>query len=158
MFILTAVVAVACGGLFAPWDWLQLLALFYLGIAVPMAMVVALIYTRGYARTFWIGAVFPAGTFLVAAVEEGDPFRILGPLMADVAALNDSDMQRFVLGVHVLVAGIMILLAGLTAMGVRWMVESPRQMRKPRVPIGQPPLLPEFIVPTASEESQSDAG
>jgi hypothetical protein len=162
MFILTTVVAIVCGGMFAPWDWLQYLTLFFLGVTIPMTIVVALIYSRGYARTFWIGAIFPAGVILLFDVIEGSPLALFTRSVSGGAysggTYNDPFLVRLMIGVSIFAAIVMILLSGLIAVGVRWMVESSRQERKPLAPAGRSPLLPEFIEPTASEESQSDAG
>ena len=158
MFIVTTIVAVLCSGLFSPWEWVRNLTLLYLFVTVPMVAVVGIIYSRGYARTFWIGAVFPAAVFILCAVSDSDPSKMFKSIVPDFGDPNDPDVTRFQLGLSILIALLVVVFHGLTAMGVRWMVESSTRTRKPRAPVGEPPLLAEFIMPTPSEESKHDAG
>jgi hypothetical protein len=127
MFVVTVVVALLCSGVFSPWEWLQSLTQFYLAVGIPMSTVVALIYSRGYARTFWIGAVFPASVFLLATLSDNEPFKVLKNITPDLGGSDDPDLTRFVLGLSILIALAIVMLTGLTAVCVRWMVESPQR-------------------------------
>jgi hypothetical protein len=79
-------------------------------------------------------------------------------LIPELAGLDDPDMQRVVLGVHLLVAGTMILLAGLIAMGVRWMVESPQRTRAALAVTEPPHETHDFAGSKPTQESECDAG
>jgi hypothetical protein len=125
---LTTVVAVVCSGLFAPAVWMVALTLLVLGMLGPMALTVALIYGRGYLRTFCIGALFPAAPILLLDLYYG---------MMVVAGLCDGGFHQFTadgdansaetrmtMAVAVVVIVGIVVLAGLLAMGVRWVVQS----------------------------------
>ncbi|MHC4179554.1 MAG: hypothetical protein ACYSWU_18740 [Planctomycetota bacterium] len=122
MFIVMTVLAVALSGIFAGPEWFSVLTGMFLGLTAPMVLTVALIYGRGYVRTFCIGALFPASLGLLAIIPGlSYPFygmRGPGP--------SGSETGLYV-GIFVLVAGIVIIVLGLVAMGVRWMVEAPHQ-------------------------------
>lgn len=65
MFVLTTLVAAACSLLFAMPDWTAFPLMVLAGLVIPPALVTAIIYGRGYPRTFAIGALFPTGPFLL---------------------------------------------------------------------------------------------
>jgi hypothetical protein len=127
MFVVTTMVAVVCGGLFAPWEWLQDFTAYYLGITVPMAVIVALIYSRGYLRTFWIGAAFPTGLLFLYLATETDLPKSFKALTLDVVEYNDPYLTNLTRGLAILVATLVVVTTGLIAMGVRWVVESPQR-------------------------------
>ena len=66
MFLLTAVVAVACSVLFVLPLIVAVPVLLLLVIAVPAVLTTKVVYGTGYQRTFCIGALFPAGVVLFA--------------------------------------------------------------------------------------------
>jgi uncharacterized protein (DUF2062 family) len=109
-----------------------------------MAVVVALIYSRGYARTFWIGALFPTGVLLLSVAVEGDPFkivRVLTPTLSELSGYGDPYLARCVLGLTILVAMTMIIVAGIVAIGVRWMVESPQRSQARQAALDAPQIV-----------------
>ena len=126
MFIVMTVLAVALSGIFAGPPWLSILTGLFLGVAAPMVLTVALIYGRGYVRTFSIGGLFPAGLSLIGLLPVlNDPFYY----MRDFADRNYPDAPVYV-GIWVLVAGVMTVARGLTAMGMRWMIEAPQRQQE----------------------------
>jgi hypothetical protein len=121
MFIVTTAVAVALGGLSTPLRGVQGATLLYLALVAPMMATIGLIYGRGYMRTFSIGAMFPAGLVLFYAFvfvmdDIGPPRRFW----------EDQAPHREIVPVVAFVLAI-IVLTGLLAMGIRWMVESPQR-------------------------------
>ncbi|MCE5268670.1 MAG: hypothetical protein LLG00_12370 [Planctomycetaceae bacterium] len=120
MFIVTTVVAIAMGGLCTPIAGVQALALLYLSLLVPALLTITLIYGRGYVRTFAIAALFPAGFALLCTMIYG---------LEDVFEADRFLAERQAAPAMVLVvasAMALIVLAGVTGMGMRWMIESPR--------------------------------
>jgi hypothetical protein len=133
LFGLTTAVAVICAGLFSPVAWVQIVTACYLAVTVPMALVIALIYGGGYLRTFAIGAMFPASLIMWGALWFAVLFIFNGSLDGPVSRLfSDSDQDRLLLGVAVSIATTLVMLGGLIAMGVRWMVESPQRPQPPQ--------------------------
>lgn len=125
MFIVTTVVAIVCAGLSWPTSSVQLMTTLYLAVTVPMVITVAMIYGRGYVRTFSIGAMFPAGLALWYAL-------VFTLFLRSPFQPNDPDTLRWTLMVWTSVATALIILGGLIAMGVRWMVESPQRPQPPQ--------------------------
>lgn len=118
LLVLTTVLAVACSALFAAPARMQVLSALFLVTCWPAILTIILIYGRGYARTFSVGALFPAGLVLVflpllflSAYSHIDAWKLLG----EVAALR------------VVIPVVMSIATGLLAMGVRWMIEASRQ-------------------------------
>jgi hypothetical protein len=120
MFIVTTAAAVACGGLSTPIMGVQAATLLYLALLAPMMLTIAIIYGRGYVRTFAIGASFPA---------------LLAVLLAFGATVDELFDSRFwqyrdrspglFLAVAVVLA--VIVATGVIAMGFRWLIESARR-------------------------------
>ena len=107
-------------GLSTPIAGVQALTLLYLSVLVPAMLTVTLIYGRGYARTFAIGALFPAGVAFFSA---------FGNSVDNL--FNSNTFLRYeepapVMVLAVAIALVLTVLAGLIAMGMRWMVESAR--------------------------------
>jgi hypothetical protein len=150
MFIVTTVVAIVCAGLSWPTPWVQLLTTLYLAITVPMAITVAMIYGRGYVRTFSIGAMFPAGLALwyafVLTMDRGFPYR----------GYNAPDMQ-WMLMLGTSAATGLIILGGLIAMGVRWMVESPQRPQPPQISCDPWQVSPDSAASDLTLKSEDDA-
>ena len=59
LIIVMTALAVVCSGLFAGPLWATVLTALLLTMLTPVAFTVAVIYGRGYLRTFSIGALFP---------------------------------------------------------------------------------------------------
>lgn len=118
MLIGTTVAAVALSGVFAGPDSLAAWTVAVLSLSVPMVLIVALIYGRGYKRTFCIGALFPASWSALV----GTLFLIDPPYYEPPYYMNSLE-PRLYLGLYMLVACFVIVAFGLLAMGVRWMVE-----------------------------------
>jgi lysylphosphatidylglycerol synthetase-like protein (DUF2156 family) len=127
MFLVTTVVAVVLGGLSVPadWEWVRYLTVFYLAVAVPIILVVMLIYGRGYVRTFAIGALFPAGAILWSAVWLGVVL-VAGNPPRDWNLPDGAEARRLMLALGTAIAATMVLLGGLIAVVVRRMVEPRR--------------------------------
>jgi hypothetical protein len=126
MFIVMTVVAVVLSGVFAGPGWFSLLTGLVLAVLAPMVLTVAIIYGRSHLRTFCIGALFPAGVVFIAVV----------PLLFDLTYFIAQRPRRIVgasgetgwfVGVSIVVAGAVIVVSGLVAVGVRWMVEAPQR-------------------------------
>ena len=66
MFVVTTALAVFCSVMYRLPERLAVTASLCLLISVPVALTVVLIHGRGYARTFSVGAMFPAATVLPA--------------------------------------------------------------------------------------------
>lgn len=126
MFIVMTVLAVALSGIFAGPPWLSMLTGLFLGVAAAMVLTIALIYGRGYVRTFSIGALFPAGLTLIGLLPV-----LTQPLyyIWDSPDRPDRDAPFYV-GISVLLAGVMIVAMGLIAMGMRWMIEAPQRQQE----------------------------
>jgi hypothetical protein len=135
MFLVTTVVAVVLGGLSVPeqWEWVRVLTMFYVAVAVPIVAVTALVYGRGYVRTFALGALFPAAAILgmmmvdlfAVAINTG------GGVTLDMAVISllpgdDPEQRRVTLMLGTGVATALILLGGLIAVVVRRMVQPRR--------------------------------
>ncbi len=125
MFIVMTVLAVALSGIFAGPPWLSMLTALLLGLTTPVVLTTVLIYGRGYLRTFCIGALFPAGLILVSS-GPGLSYPFFG--MGRFGGSPGDEIGLYV-GIFVLVASIVIVVLGLVAMGVRWMVEAPQRRR-----------------------------
>jgi hypothetical protein len=107
-----------------------LLTLFVFGLLATLASTVAVVYGRGYLRTFAIGALFPCvplflwwlyyGAMALIAVTT-DP-SVFGGGFSPGGTPDDSVPR---LGVGIYVGGMTgaILLCGLFAMLVRWLIE-----------------------------------
>jgi hypothetical protein len=144
MFIVTTAVAVTLSGLCTPIAGVQALTLLFLSVAVPMILVVALVYGRGYRRTFAIGGLFPAAPGLfwgfvhtLDDLEDGKFF---------------AERQRAPIEILIIaVALLLIILAGLMAVGVRRMIESSERAAPP----GNPPK-PRAADPAAKEPDRAE--
>ena len=126
MFIVMTVLAVALSGIFAGPEWLSMLTALFLALATPIVLTIALIYGGGYLRTFCIGALFPAGLILFS-LGPGLSYPFFG--MGRFGGSPGGEVGLYV-AIFVLVAGIVIVVLGLLAIGVRWMVEAPQRRRQ----------------------------
>ncbi len=147
MFIVTTALAVVCSGLFAGPAWVSFVTLVVLGLLTTIVFAVAVVYGRGYLRTFAIGALFPSAPLLLCwlyfaatiLIELwGDPAGVARAFSPGGTA--DDSVPR--LGVVILVgaATFVILLCGLFAMLVRWLVE---RVQRPEPEAAEPAAEPE---------------
>jgi hypothetical protein len=150
MFVLMTALALGLGFLMgAPLGLLALTATL-LSIAVPMALTIAVIYGRGWLRTFSIGALFPGGILLLSSM----------PLLGlSVSELFDFDPRgaemedRVMFGVYVVIICAVLAAFGLLAIWVRWMVER-SQRQAPTTPV-PPPEAPIDVHPSATEPDRA---
>ena len=70
MFLLMTAAAIGLSLLITGPAWLSMLTVFILGMGIPMALTISLVYSRGPLRTFSIGALFPAGVMLMGVASE----------------------------------------------------------------------------------------
>ncbi|MGD0900181.1 MAG: hypothetical protein ABR915_20285 [Thermoguttaceae bacterium] len=133
LFLVTTLVAVLCAALFTAPVWFSGVTLVLLGVLVPMGLVVAIIYARGYFRTFCIGALFPAipallvSLYMIAAISFTSDF-------STFFSSSDPEDFHFHIGVGVGAALGLLVLCGLFAMLVRWLVEPRRTGFVPHSP------------------------
>jgi hypothetical protein len=129
IFIVTTLLAVVCSGLFAG-NWVSLIAVILLSGLIPSALIVCMIYGRGYLRTFCIGAMVPAGDLILIFVYGTVT---LTPSLADPAAFVSGAMDpqetRLYVGIATGIVLGLILLFGLFAILVRWLVERAHRLR-----------------------------
>lgn len=131
LFVLTTLVAILCSALFAaPW-WFSVATLAVLGVLIPLGLIVAIIYARGYLRTFCIGALFPAVPALLVSLYLWTMVyvSIFGVNFSDLVSGHDGDEYRLRLAIALGVALALIAFCGLFAMLVRWLVE-PRAKKR----------------------------
>ena len=164
MFIVTTVVAVWCSGLFAPYAVARYLTLALWVFTVPMALIVMVIYARGYMRTFAIGGLFTTFPLLL--------FHIYVTYTAVAIALSwdsttwdsvfsmedNADALRFGPGICCAVYTAVIFLFGFLAMGVRWIVESPQRAHARQSSVPPPHYISEPVVDNSTQESEIAAG
>ncbi len=124
LFVLTAVLAIILSGLSAPSNEVRAASAAAVIIALPAILTTALVYGRGYARTFCIGCLFPAGYGVFELL-----VFFVGPTRYDfVQALlgrdppSDDEVAAWLTWLMVVL--LLTLAMGLLAMGVRWLVES----------------------------------
>jgi hypothetical protein len=129
MFIVVTAVAVVLSGVFSGPGWLSVVTGVVVAVLAPMVLTIAVIYGRGYLRTFCIGGLFPAGVVLLAArtllfdltyTIAGRPHPILGV----------SREAGWFVGACILFAGVAIVVSGLVAVGVRWMIEAAQRRQE----------------------------
>jgi len=120
-FIVTMLTALALGLVCAmPADYLPVVLLL---LHIPAAMVFAVlaIYSRGYWRTFAIGACFPALLFFISPFA----FQILYYNLDEFS--ESSVVARRLIALAYLVGAFLVFLAhGALAVFVRWLVERQR--------------------------------
>jgi hypothetical protein len=125
IFIVMTVLAVALSGIFAGPPWASMLTGLALSLLTPMVLTIAIIYGWGYARTFCIGALFPASTMLFLSASWfvarffWDPYDVPGELIA-----------RWYIGILALILFALVFALGLLAVGVRWMIEAPQRRER----------------------------
>jgi hypothetical protein len=127
MFIVMTVLAVALSGIYAGPPWASILTGLALGLLAPMVLTIGIIYGRGYTRTFCIGGLFPAGVILIALIPAYVDFVPDGVVRP---SYPPSDETPWRVALTIFVAGAMILVSSLVAVGIRWMIEAPQRRRE----------------------------
>jgi len=114
-------VAILCSLLVASPPWVRALTTLFLAVAVPAALTTMVIHSRGYTRTFAIGALFPAivPVYSFALLRGSTTERVF----------SDSPEAGIELAITIAVALVFIVAVGLVAMGVRWMCEEAERRR-----------------------------
>ena len=150
MFVLMTALALGLGFLVAAPLGLLALTATLLSIAVPMALTIAVIYGRGWLRTFSIGALFPGGILLFSSIP------LLGFSVIELFDFGppgpDID-DRVMFGVYVVIVGAVMAAFGLLAIWVRWMVER-SQRQAPTIPF-RPPEAPIDLYPSATDPGET---
>jgi hypothetical protein len=130
LFVFTAVTAVLLSAFMASSDDVRSVICSVLLIALPIAAASAAFHGHGYLRTFAIGAFIPSlatvwgGAGLVVA----ELATYLNPQIVSDPGLSRDNATR---GLYSLgAAAIVYVLAGFTAMLVRWLVEPARREMK----------------------------
>ena len=148
MFIVMTVLAVALSGIYAGPPWVSVLTGLALGLLAPMVLTIGAVYGRGYARTFCIGGLFPAGLILIALMPEYVDFIPHGiwgyyPTSGEIP---------WRVGLSIFVGALTIVVSGLVAVGVRWMIEGPQRRREREAFLRQqPPQTSGPAAPTTPE-------
>jgi hypothetical protein len=127
IFIVTTLLAMVCSGLFAGPPEATVLTGVLLALLTPAGFAVTIVYGRGYLRTFSIGAMFPAAVQLfwpvaVTGVAILNPYDFRADIVGSFRRFPPLDLHAYVACV-VLAATTAILVCGLFAMLVRWLVE-----------------------------------
>ena len=136
IFIVMTALAIFLAGLFGLPEWLVPLTAVFFALSAPMVLTIVLIYGRGDSRTFCIGALFPAGVLLFSLVPAFSRFHVFSTGPFDP---GDTDVRMYIV-IFILVSCIVMLVFGLLAVGVRWLLEAPgrRRQRPPATPTEQP--------------------
>jgi len=107
-------------------DWLAEMTGLLLRLAVPAVLTIVVIYRRGYAQTFAIGALFPAAMFSVGSYDDyldtsPTPVREWLESTEPIGSVCDADrlLELADMGIHCLV----VVAFGVLAIIVRRMVE-----------------------------------
>jgi hypothetical protein len=142
LLVLTTLVALACGLLFAAPGWVAALTMYAMLMALPAVWLTGVIYGRGYARTFCIAALVPAGAILLGfGLFAG--YLLLATAAGETSWLDFSDAEAGSLwGVIVSAHAGLSVLAGTLAVLVRRTVEGPprRRSRRALPPAAMPRL------------------
>jgi len=135
MFIVMTVLAVALSGIYAGPPWASMLTGLALGLLAPMVLTIGTIYGRGYARTFCIGGLFPAGLIFIALIPQCIDFvpRVIGWERYYRTYPSSDEILPWRVALSIFVGGVMVVVSGLVALGVRWMVEAPQRRREREV-------------------------
>ena len=127
LFVVTTLLAVMLSLLFASPGWVRALSALCWVTAFPAVLATALVYGKGYLRTFCLGTLIPSAwaMFSLAFV-----FLHVSPYVMDS---DDYELQDAladqVVGLAV-VSSVMSVLVGLLAIGTRWVIESPQRRRQ----------------------------
>lgn len=119
LFIITTVLAILCAGLFATPDWIRWIIAALCLFFIPVIFISSVIYCRGYMRTFFIGALITVGPLVAVKVYFSFWF-----IISFFESSSDSGFAPFMPGMIFFGIIILSMIAGLTAMLVRWIIES----------------------------------
>jgi hypothetical protein len=113
--VVMTVAAIGCGLLFGAPIVFGFLLLFFLFTAAPLVLTIAIVYGRGYLRTFAIGAMFPGFLALLYSY-------VL--LASGFDGLDDDDLEsRIYLSAYLVGLFVVLALYGGFAMLIRWTLE-----------------------------------
>ena len=118
MFVVTTIAAAVFPLLFASPGIVRMISAAFLLVMFPVVLTTVLIHGRGYARTFCMGALFPAGTALWPIGQNGSIF-----MFAWERGVNSLGPIQFGPAVFVFVTLGTSIVAGLLAVLVRWLIE-----------------------------------
>jgi len=125
LLIVMTVAAIFLSGLFGGTDWIAMATAYVLFTAWPMVLAIVLVYGRGRARTFCIGALIPTVPLLVS------PSSILFALAFGTFGPGTLGLEeRLRLGLACLVMLVTSIFCGVAALGVRRLVESSARPEK----------------------------
>ncbi len=113
--LVMTVVAIGCGLLFGAPIAFGLFLLLFVFTATPLVLTIAIVYGRGYLRTFAIGAMFPGFLALLFSYVM---------LANGFDGLDDDDLEsRIYLSAYLVGLCVVLALYGGTAILVRWIIE-----------------------------------
>jgi hypothetical protein len=125
MFVVTTVLAVLCSAVYRLPEKLAVIASLCLLVSVPVVLTVVLIHGRGYARTFSVGAMFPAGlSFLSLLLSQYGFDAIVLDAINEFLDWND---YRLILSVFLGVYSFVVVGNGLLAVAVHWALDRGRE-------------------------------
>ena len=129
LFLLTFVVAAACGVLFALPDWLSCVVLAAVVMVSPAALVAGIVYGRGARRAFAIGCLASGGWALFGA-----PYYLAAVFSDGIDGITNIDSETAMLFKIAFVACYGFLsLSGLASVGIRRLCYQGRNgIRPPR--------------------------
>jgi hypothetical protein len=129
LFLLTFLVAVACGILFALPDWASCVVLIAVVLLSPAALVAGIVYGRGARRAFAIGCLASGGWALF-----GMPYFVVTLFSDGLEGITNIDSESAIMIKIAFVGYYAVLsLAGLMSIGIRRMCYQGRNgIRPPR--------------------------
>lgn len=131
--VVMTVAAIGCGLLFGAPIAFGFFLLFFVFTAVPLALTIAIVYGRGYLRTFAIGAMFPGGLALLYSYV----------LLAGGFGGWDDDLEtRIYLSAYLVGLFVLLALYGGIAMLVRWILERRQTNQVEPEPVAPDPESP----------------
>jgi len=129
LLILTTVVAIACSVFFALPGWVAFVATICFVISTAAVLTVLLVYSRGYVRTFCVGALFPAAVCLLPAAIMITAITLDG---IQRWSRSYSDEERLGCLALLVMHCVLVVVNGWLAVFVRRLVEAPRHSASPR--------------------------
>jgi hypothetical protein len=119
LFIITTVLAILCAGLFAVPHWLRLVTAAICLFFIPLILVPCILYCRGYRRTFFIGALIVVGPLVLVEM-----FLVYTSVFSLLFYDSDPGVSPYIPGIVFFGILFLSLIAGLTTLFVRWIIES----------------------------------
>ena len=132
LFVVTTVLAIFCGIVFRLPEQLAVAVSLCLLVSVPVVLTVVLIHGRGYARTFSLGAMFPAGLMFLSLLLSEYGFDVLvWEAVDDYLSWHD---HRLLLCVFLGAYSVLVVGHGLLAVAVHWLLDRGQagERREPR--------------------------